>query len=101
MARPLDRASGKPFPKNVPVQQVLLVAHKIGESDQRPLRAKLPRPVDTAHIAIVNAKETLDEFERAFNRSLERIQQANVTRVEESERALGGEPSRKEDDEPI
>jgi hypothetical protein len=74
------------------VQQVLLIAHKIGESDQKPLRAKLPKPIDTAQIAVVDAKESVEEFNASFNRFLERVQQAKVKRVEESERALVGEP---------
>jgi GTPase SAR1 family protein len=89
----------KHFAKDVQVQQVLLIAHKIGESDQKPLRAKLPKPIETAQIAIVDAKESLDEFNNAFNRFLERVQQAKVKRVEESERALIGESPAKEDGE--
>jgi Rab-like protein 5 len=89
----------KQFAKNIAVHLVLLVAHKIGESEQKPLRAKLPKPIDNAQIVIVDAKEPLDEFNNAFNRFLERVQQAKIRRVEEAERALVGEPPRGGEDD--
>jgi Rab-like protein 5 len=89
----------KHFAKGVPVHLVLLIAHKIGQSDQKPLRAKLPKPIDTAQVIVVDAKDPLDDFNNAFNRFLERVQQAKVNRIEESERALVGEPAKAEADE--
>jgi Rab-like protein 5 len=89
----------KHFAKGLSVHLVLLIAHKIGESDQKPIRAKLPKPIDSAQIIIVNAKDPLDDFNNGFNRFLERVQQAKVKRVEESERALVGEPPKADADE--
>jgi Rab-like protein 5 len=97
----LAESYAKRFIKGLDPTVVLFVAHKIGHSDDKPLRPKLQKPLDTAQITIVDAREPLDEFFGTFNRFLERVQQAKVQRIEAGERALIGEarPKADEDDE--
>ena len=81
----------KTFAKNVDHEQVLVVAHKIGESESKPVRPKLPKPLEDVQIVITNAKENLDEFLDRFNDFLGRVQQARVKKIEDKERALIGD----------
>jgi Rab-like protein 5 len=99
-----DRAQGravpnyaKAFGQGMRAHIVLLVAHKIGASEEKPIRAKLPKPIDNAQITVVNAKESLDDFLNNFNKFLEKVQQAKIGRIEERERQLVGEAQTKDD----
>jgi Rab-like protein 5 len=98
-----DRTQGRSIPNYAKAfahglqgHTVLLVAHKIGTSEEKPIRAKLPKPIDSARIVVVNAKEPLDDFLNTFNKFLEKVQQAKIARIEDRERELIGEAKAKE-----
>jgi Rab-like protein 5 len=86
----------KAFAQRLPAHVVLLVAHKIGDSTEKPNRARLPKPFDAAQIVVVNAKESIDDFLNNFNRFLEKVQQAKINRIEEKERELVGDGEKRD-----
>ena len=81
----------KAFAKDVGEEQCMVVAHKIGESDEKPVRPKLPKSLEKAQIVIVNAKEGVEQFLEQFNAFLGAVQQAKLKRVEAKERELVGD----------
>jgi GTPase SAR1 family protein len=80
----------KTFAKDLTPPQVLVVAHRIGETDGKPLRAKLPVPFDKLSPVIVNAQSGLDSFNEPFAAFLAAVQQAKTERIEAEERRLVG-----------
>jgi GTPase SAR1 family protein len=88
----------KAFALNLTTSVILVVAHKLGASDVKPVRPKLPKNIENVQIVICNAQEPLDDFFNQFNRFLERVQQAKLRKMEENEAALIGEapPPRRE-----
>ena len=81
----------KSFAKDINEDQCIVVAHKIGESEEKPVRPKLPKSLEKSEIVIVNAKEGIDQFLEQFNAFLGRVQQAKVKRIEAKERELVGD----------
>jgi GTPase SAR1 family protein len=80
----------KVFCKELTPAQVIVVAHRIGESEAKPLRAKLPVPFDKLAPSIVNAQNGLDNFNDAFAAFLAAVQQAKTEKIEAEERRLIG-----------
>jgi GTPase SAR1 family protein len=87
----LIESYAKTFAGGLSMGVILVVAHKIGTSDAKPVRPKMPKHIENVQIVICNAKEPLDDFFNQFNRFLERVQQAKMRRIEANERALVGE----------
>jgi GTPase SAR1 family protein len=92
-----DKVSGraaenyaKIFCKDLTPSQVIVVAHRIGEVEGKPLRAKLPAPFDKIAPIIVNAQNSLDNFNDPFAAFLAAVQQAKTERIEAEERRLIG-----------
>lgn len=81
----------KKFAQDVSPIQCLVVAHRIGESEGKPTRPKLPKSYEHVQIAIVDIKESTDSFFDQFNSFLGRVQQAKLKSIEEKERQLIGE----------
>ena len=90
----------KSFAKNATGVNCIVVAHKVGESDSKPVRPKLPKSLESAEVVIANAKEGLDDFLEHFNAFLGRVQQARVKRIEAKERELVGAPAPEPEPEP-
>jgi hypothetical protein len=67
---------------------ILVVANKFGESDQKPIRAKMPKQLEKAQVALIDAKVAINDFITPFTRVLERVQRAKMLRVEAGERVL-------------
>ena len=88
----------KKFCQDVSPIQCLVVANRIGESEGKPTRPKLPKSYENVQKAIVDIQESTDSFFDQFNTFLGRVQQARIKSIEEKERALIGEevPKRKE-----
>jgi hypothetical protein len=81
----------KHFGRDLSVRVILVVANKFGESDQKPIRAKMSKQLEKAQVALIDAKVAIDDFTTPFTRFLERVQRAKMQRVESGERALVGE----------
>lgn len=84
-------AYAKAFCKDVNKSQVLVVAHKKGDSDAKACRPKLPKSLDNVQIIVTNAKDSADEFVDEFNKFLTRVQQHKLRKIEEKEKQLVGE----------
>jgi hypothetical protein len=80
----------KIFCKDLTPSQVIVVAHRIGEVEGKPLRAKLPVPFDKISPIIVNAQNGLDNFNDPFAAFLAAVQQAKTEKIEAEERRLIG-----------
>lgn len=88
----------KKFCHDVSPIQCLVVANRIGESEGKPTRPKLPKAYENVQKVIVDIQESTDSFFDQFNTFLGRVQQAKIKSIEDKERALIGEetPKRKQ-----
>ena len=80
----------KVFAKDLDSNQVAVVAHKIGESDAKPVRPKLPKSLEHVQIVIANAQDNLEDFMEQFSAFLGRVQHAKMEKIEQKERELVG-----------
>jgi hypothetical protein len=80
----------KAFAKDLTPAQVLVVAHRMGETEGKPLRAKFPVPFDKLSPVIVNAQNGLDSFNEPFAAFLAAVQQAKTEKIEAEERRMVG-----------
>ena len=81
----------KAFTMDLEAQQVLVIAHKIGETDAKPSRPKLLRHLEQSKIVLTNAKEGLDDFNEDFATFLGNVYAAKVKKIEEEEKRLIGQ----------
>jgi Rab-like protein 5 len=96
----LVESYAKTFGAGLSTGVILVVAHKVGTSDGKPVRPKMPKQIENVQIVICNAAESLDDFFNQFNRFLERVQQAKIRKIEANERALVGDTSSASKPEP-
>ena len=86
----------KAFTMDLEASQVMVIAHKIGETDAKPSRPKLLRHLEQSKIVLTNAKEGLDDFNEDFATFLGNVYAAKMKKIEEEEkRLIGAAPAAK------
>ncbi|OHT02022.1 Rab-like protein 5 [Tritrichomonas foetus] len=86
----------KSFASKLNPKQVVIVANKIGESEGKPTRAKIPKYLEGTKIVLTNVSEGLDDFTENFAEFLASVYQQKMKRIEEEEKRLIGEaPAKK------
>ena len=73
--------------------QVLLVANKIGQSENKPVRGKVPKHLEKAKIVAIDIKESLETFNEQFTTFLGQCVLKKQKDQEAAERRLVGEPA--------
>lgn len=80
----------KAFTQDLDASQVLIVAHKIGETEGKLSRPKLIKHIDQAKVIVANAKEGLDNINDDFADFLGRVFAQKMKGIEEEEKRLIG-----------
>lgn len=86
----------KDFCKELNSDQVIVVANKIGESEDKPTRAKLPKFLEGTKITLTNVADGLEDFSESFAAFLSKVYLQKMKKIEEAEKRLIGEaPAKK------
>ena len=77
--------------KDLTDQQVLLVANKIGQSENKPVRGKVPKHLEKARIVATDIKESIETFNEQLNTFLGQCAYKKQKDQEAAEKRLVGE----------
>ena len=78
--------------KELTSKQILVVAHKIGETDEKVSRPKLPKGYEDARVVAADAKENFNAFVDQFDTFSAQVYQIKLKKIEEKEKKMIGEP---------
>ena len=79
------------FTKNLNSQQCLVIAHKMGTSEEKAIKPKLSKNLENIDIIQCNAKEISDQFNEKIISFLSQVYSIKIKNIEENEKKLIGE----------